>query len=203
MYRTSNIVAVISLEDYIRDYRNADKFAVYCKECSRYRTCWACPPFDFDIGIELSRYKTAWIIGTKIDIDDSVIETHKGWDLCTPVTYRIIEEVRRTLDAKLLNLEKEHAGSRTFFAGTCHLCPPDKCARIKEKPCIFPDRVRPSLESFGFDLGKTSLELLKLEMKWSRDGILPPYFVLVSGLFTINNEQLTIYNEAFRLIAYS
>jgi predicted metal-binding protein len=184
LYSVYNIVTKINLEEYIRDYRDADKFMVYCEKCNSYNTCWACPPFDFDAGAELSRYKTAWIIGVKIDIENDVIETHRGWDLCTPVTYKIIKEVRRTLDAKLLNLEKEYVGSRAFFAGTCHLCAKDKCTRIKGKPCIFPDRVRPSLESFGFDVSKTSLQLLNIEMKWSLEGVLPPYFVLVSGFLT-------------------
>jgi predicted metal-binding protein len=184
MYKATSIVTEINLKNYICHYRDADKFITYCEKCNRYNTCWACPPFDFDTAVELSRYKTAWIIGTKIDLDNDVIEKHKGWDLCTPLTYRIIEEVRRTLDIKLLNLEKEYAGSRTFFAGTCHLCSQDKCTRIEGKPCIFPDKIRPSLESFGFDVSQTSLRLLNVEMKWSRDGVLPPYFVLVSGFFT-------------------
>jgi hypothetical protein len=64
------------------------------------------------------------------------------------------------------------------------VCSQDKCTRIEGKLCIFPDKIRPSLESFGFDVSQTSLRLLNVEMKWSRDGVLPPYFVLVSGFFT-------------------
>jgi predicted metal-binding protein len=193
MYTASNIIAGTYLEEYVRHYRDADRFIVYCKQCNRYNACWSCPPFDFDTDAELSHYKYAWIIGTKIDIDRDVIETHRGWDLCTPVTYRIIEEVRRPLDEKLLKMEKEYAGSRAFFAGTCHLCSPDKCTRIKGSPCVFPGRVRPSLESFGFDVSQTSLKLLNVEMKWSRDGVLPPYFVLVSGFFTnVDIQQLKL-----------
>jgi predicted metal-binding protein len=184
MYTTSSILSEIDLKEYIRRYRDADKFIVYCKACNRYNACWACPPFDFDIAVELSRYKTAWIIGTKIDLNDDVVEKHKGWDLCTPLTYRIIEEVRLTLDERLLGLEKKHPGGRAFFAGTCHLCAADRCTRIEGNPCVFPGRVRPSLESFGFDVSQTSVDLLNVEIKWSHDGVLPPYFVLVSGFFT-------------------
>ncbi|MDR1552197.1 MAG: DUF2284 domain-containing protein [Prevotellaceae bacterium] len=184
MYNTSHIIVETDLKDYIRHYRDSDRFIVYCKQCNRYNVCWACPPFDFDTDITLSHYKTAWIIGTKIDIEDKIIENNKGWKLCTPLTYRIIEEIRLTLDKKLLDLEKEYSDSRVFFAGTCHICSSDNCARMQGKPCIFPDKIRPSLESFGFDVSQTSLRLLGVEMKWSRDGILPPYFVLVSGFFT-------------------
>ena len=45
------------------------------------------------------------------------------------------------------------------------------------------DRVRPSLEAFGFDIGAISSELLHNELKWSRDGQFPEYFTLVSALF--------------------
>jgi predicted metal-binding protein len=184
VYRTSHIIKKINLNDYILNYRDPDKFIVYCKQCNRYNACWACPPFDFDTDMELSCYKTAWIIGTKVDIENKIIENNKGWELCTSLTYRIIEEIRLVSDKKLLDLENKYPGSRAFFAGTCHLCPFGKCSRIKGRPCVFPDRIRPSLESFGFDVSQTSLKLLNIEMKWSHNGILPPYFVFVSGFFT-------------------
>ncbi|MDR1182151.1 MAG: DUF2284 domain-containing protein [Bacteroidales bacterium] len=192
MYSTSHIIAETSLENYVRRYRDADKFIVYCERCNRYNACWACPPFDFDTGAELSRYKMAWIIGTKIDIEEEVIAHNKGWELCTPLTYQIIEEVRFALDEKLLNMEKKYPGSKAFFAGSCHLCALGKCARIKGEPCVFPDRIRPSLESFGFDMSKTATELLNIEMKWSRNGVLPPYFILVSGLLTVQKIPLLL-----------
>jgi predicted metal-binding protein len=194
MYKTEYIISKISLTDYVRNYRNADKFIGYCKKCNRYNACWACPPFDFDTDAELSRYKTAWIIGIKINLADNVIENSKGWELCTPLTYRIIKEVRQPLDGMLLNLEKKYPDSRAFFAGTCHICSVGECARIRQKPCIYPDKVRSSLESFGFDVSLTSLRLLGVEMKWSINGILPPYFVLVSGFLT--NNDISIQEES-------
>ncbi|MDR1173042.1 MAG: hypothetical protein LBL24_11375 [Bacteroidales bacterium] len=42
-------------------------------------------------------------------------------------------------------------------------------------------------------VSQTALKLLNIEMKWSRDGVLPPYFVLVSGFFTnIDIQQLKL-----------
>lgn len=56
----------------------------------------------------------------------------------------------------------------------------------KTGPCRYPDRIRPSLESLGFDIGKTASELLGIELKWSEPGSsgLPEYFTLVSGFFS-------------------
>lgn len=88
------------------------------------------------------------------------------------------------MDQKLLMLEKHNPQSKVFLAGTCHICSKEKCTRIKREPCIAPESIRPSLEAFGFDISKTSSELLKVEMLWSKNGILPEYFTLVSGIFT-------------------
>lgn len=185
-YTISNHSTAINVEDYIRHYRDTEKFIGYCKECGRYNTCWACPPFDFDTEEYISSYKTAYIIGTKIIIDADVIRENTGWERCTKISYQMIEEVRLVLDNKLLELEVVFPGSKAFFAGTCHICPAEKCTKIKGEPCIAPDRIRPSLESFGFDITKTSAELLEIEMKWSHNGILPEYFTLVSGFFSNN-----------------
>lgn len=46
MYNTTLIIAEIDLGEYIRDYREPEKFIGYCKQCDRYNSCWACPPFD-------------------------------------------------------------------------------------------------------------------------------------------------------------
>lgn len=69
---------------------------------------------------------------------------------------------------------------------------PATCARkghapgSEGRPCRYPDRIRPSLESLGFDIGKTASELLGIELKWSEPGSsgLPEYFTLVSGFFS-------------------
>lgn len=50
-------------------------------------------------------------------------------------------------------------------------------------PCLHPDKVRPSLEAFGFDIGRTLSELFGIRLLWGKDGILPEYLMLVSGLF--------------------
>ena len=132
----------------------------------------------------MSGYETAWLIGTKIIPDDSTRKQCTGKELALQTGRTILAQVREELDVRLLALEKQHPGSRAFFAGTCHACPQGTCTRKKGRPCICPDRMRPSLEALGFDLGKTASELLGIKMQWSREGELPEYFTLVSGFFT-------------------
>ena len=53
-----------TLKELIHRYRNVEKFIGYCKECSRYNACWACPPFDFNADEYLTPYGIAYINGT-------------------------------------------------------------------------------------------------------------------------------------------
>jgi predicted metal-binding protein len=185
-YALNHFFVRVGVKELIHQYRDMEKFIAYCKECSRYKACWACPPFDFDADEYLMSCQIAYIIGTKIILDKEVIDNYQGWDRCTKISYEIIEKVRKILDNTFLNLEKQHPESKAFFAGTCHICPIGECTKIIGKPCISPEKIRPSLEAFGFDVSKISSELLNTEMKWSLNGILPEYFTLVSGFFSVN-----------------
>lgn len=172
-------IRYIPVVDFVRDYRDAEKFLEYCKQCGRYGNCWACPPFEFDSDQYLSGYSTAMIIGAKVFPENSISIISEGkYD----ASLAAILKARQEIDQRLLAMEKQYVGSRAFFAGTCHLC--DECTRKFGKSCLYPEKVRPSLESLGFDLVRTSSEILGIEMKWGDKGQAPEYFTLVSGLFT-------------------
>ena len=179
--------AKIGVEELIHRFRDTEKFITYCKACNRYNACWACPPFDFDTDEYLLSHPIAYIIGTKITLNEDVINHHQDSEQCTKISYEMIGNVRRKLDNALLDMEKQYPDSKAFFAGTCHLCPLGECTRITGNPCISPEKIRPSLEALGFDVSRISAELLNIEMKWSRDGVLPEYFTLVSGFFSSHN----------------
>ena len=194
-YRLDHTITEIAIADYIARYHNPDKFIEFCKDCDRYGACWACPPYNFDPAESISQYTNAFILGTKITPADNLRsradalkgrnDTEEG---VKEIVYRLIKEVRTFLDKSLLAAEERYPGSMALFAGTCHLCPLGSCTRIMGVPCIYPEKIRPSLEAFGFDIGKTSSELLSIELKWSSNEELPEYFVLVSGFFTNQNE---------------
>lgn len=82
-------------------------------------------------------------------------------------------------------MEREHGGMALGFAGTCIYCPEtEKCSRLIDQPCRHPDLARPSLESFGFDIGKTTSELFNIPLLWGKDDKMPEYLTLVCGFFT-------------------
>ena len=105
MYRTEETAATIPAGEYVARYRNAEKFIVFCQACSRYGACWACPPHGFDADEYLSGYRTALIIGTRIIPEPSARAECATPEQGRQAGQRMIVEVRRTLDARLLELE--------------------------------------------------------------------------------------------------
>lgn len=174
-YIAEDFTATITVAEYMTHYRDAEKFISFCRQCRRYNTCWACPPFAFDVDEYLAQYEQALIVGTKItplhpeEITDAI-----------SFGKEMMETERKRTDELLLEMERIYNG-RAFFPGSCLLCP--SCTRTEGKPCLYPEKVRPSLESCGFDIGKTTTELLNIELKWAESGKIPEYLTLVSAVF--------------------
>lgn len=169
---------VLPMAEYIRQFRDVGRFEGYCRTCTRYGTCWACPPFDFNTDELLAEYGNILLFAVKVDVPSGLTDSAA-----------LLDSVRAVMDGDLLVKEAELSG-RAFFAGTCRLCGAAAgdygggagCTRKAGLPCRHPERVRQSLESFGFDIGKTTMELFGIELKWGRGGSLPEYYVLVGGV---------------------
>ena len=174
-YIAEDFTAIIPVAEYMEHYRDTEKFIGFCKQCTRYNTYWACPPFAFNVDNYLSQYNTAIIVVTKL----TPLYPEKISDVIS-FGKEMMETERRRTDTLLLDMEKTHKG-RAFFPGSCLIC--QSCTRTENKPCIYPERVRPSLEACGFDIGKTASELLHIELKWGEQGKMPEYLLLVSGVF--------------------
>lgn len=191
MYSFSNITTKIQVSDYIRDYHDPDRFIKYCEECHQYGNCWSCPPFNFDVLEKITTYRYAYIIGTKIIIEEDLRLKAYDNDKLKTLSYKVLDSVRSKMDKQLLKLEKKYPENMAFFGGSCRFSRKQKCKRIDGIVCNRPYLVRHSLESFGFDISKTCTELLNIELKWSENGILPEYFILVSGIFS-NNDNIEL-----------
>lgn len=198
MYTSHNIIAQIAKEEYIANFQDVDKFIGFCKQCRQYNTNWACPPYHFNLSSYLSDYSTVYIIGTKIIPDSKIRQECTNEEISKKKGFEIIVDARKHLDKQLLTLESTYPGSRAFFAGFCILCT-QKCTRLAGEPCRYPDKIRHSLESFGFDIGKTASELLHIDLKWSNDGRLSEYFTLVSGFFTNQRIKKTSIEDLFNI----
>ena len=171
-YTTERYTAEMRAEAYIEGFRDAERCFGYCRHCDNYGPRPRPPPSPRR---PLSSRPRVRIIGVKIVPDDPLLPLQAANELMEPVV--------RTLNDELLDLEQELAGRAFGFVGACPYCGGAPCARIEGLPCRHPDKVRPSLEAIGFDVGKTASRLLGLDIKWSHDGRLPEYLTLVCGLF--------------------
>ena len=174
-YSVKEFTISISVDEYIRRFRDVATVEGYCRACKNYGKSWGCPPFDFDIEERLRQYKDVLLFATKI--------TPKEQGLPIGIAQELILPERKRLDKHLLELEKQHNGLACSYVGKCYHCTEELYSRLCDKPCRYPKLVRPSLEVYGFDVARTTRELFGLELRWSKDGFLPGYLILICGLF--------------------
>lgn len=177
MFSILRTEATIGVADYIATYHDPERVLGYCRQCPNFGQVWCCPPFDFEVKAYLSGYTTARIFATKIELP------HRPCDIDTPAL------ATRALDAawaielpRLYELESSTPGSR-IFTGRCRLCRPASCTRAQGQPCRHSHKMRHSLEALGFDLERTSRELLGITLQWGAEGKPPPYLTLITAIF--------------------
>lgn len=174
-YTAEDFSTTLPTADYIARFRDAERFIAYCRACRNFGHSWGCPPFDYDMEQLLRSHDTALLVATKITPTESGRPLSDAGALIRPERTRI--------EGRLLEMEHLYGGRSFAYVGTCLYCPEGCCTRPEGRPCRHPDRVRPSLEAYGFDIGKTASELFGIELRWSTDGRLPEYLTLVCGFF--------------------
>lgn len=173
----------IDVDEYITHFRDKERFIELCKACPSYGNSWGCPPFNFDTDTLLRSYKYATIMADKIDLKNNKIPIEKAHEIIFPHRIKI--------DKRLLEMEKKYNGRAFAYIGKCLYCN-TQCKRIHNLPCLHPDKVRPSLEAFGFNIETTLSELFGIKLLWGMDNYLPKYLVLVSGLFHNHSDVVEI-----------
>ncbi len=174
-YSVEEFTVDIAVDEYMERFRDEERFIKLCKVCPNYGKSWGCPPFDFDTESFLRQYCYAHLMATKITPFDK--------DIPIENTQILIRPERLRIERMLLEQEKEYGGRPFAYIGECLHCTDDECARRYGLPCRHPDKVRPSLEAFGFDIDRTLSELFGIDLLWGRNGRLPEYLVLVTALF--------------------
>lgn len=165
----------LAVDAYIRDYRDAGRFMPLCGQCENYNRSWACPPFNRDLEKELRRFANVLLVASKI--------MPLTGDLPVGNARILLRPHRSRLERRLLDMEKQYGGRSLAYAGNCLFCAPGSCTRPSGLPCRHPELARPSLEAYGFDIGRTVRELFGFELLWGREGRLPEYLTLVCGFF--------------------
>lgn len=173
-YTVEELSAEIAVADYVAGYRDAEKFIGFCRQCASYGASWGCPPFEFDADAVLRRYERATVYAAVIKPAAPVLLAD---------VQDFIRPERLKIERRLLDIERATGGRSFAYVGRCLYCGEEPCARLQNQPCRHPDKVRPSLEAFGFDIAKTLDRLFGLELKWGRNGHAPDTIILVTALF--------------------
>lgn len=176
--------ADIPLRDYIVSCRDVPRFFGLCKECPGFGRTWGCPPFEHDTDAILNKYDTIRIFAAKV--------TPAGNGLSLQEGNAILFYVRRQLEPKLLELEKISGGRAFSGTGSCRLCPAGTCTRPSGRPCRHPVKMRPSLEAYGFNIGKTAEDYFGLKLLWGKDGKAPDYYLLVTAIMLPHGTDASI-----------
>lgn len=161
--------------DYIAEYRDIARFSDLCRKCPKYGSSWHCPPYDYDVRI-IDKFSFTHLFAAQVfGFNNYTAAINAVWNITHPV---------------LMRLEQQYPDSMAFDM-TCQLCGDEQCSRIDNLPCRHPEQMRHSIESFGFDIAKTTKELFGIPLLWSKDGSTPEYLVFVTALFTNHDIDTT------------
>lgn len=173
-YKSEEFWVEIATAELIERFRDAERVGAACRACPNYGCNWACPPFEMDAEEMLSRYERVTIVVTKI----TPTQPNQPIELArTLIAHALVDMTERLRD-----MEHEMGGLMCSGIGGCTLCPEGECLRLAGKPCCHPSEVRPSLEAYGFDVERLTLELFDLPLLWSNDGTIPPYLTTTCAL---------------------
>ena len=162
-------------------YQDRERFIDYCRECPRYDTVWSCHPLDFDTDEYLEKFAWVNVLGAKVILNTKVIEEADTAEKVMTVGWEIVSAVKLVLEEKMRQMERQISGGVSLSSGGCNLC--KECIRKEGKSCRMPEKMRYSLDAFGFDLSAITKDMLGIDILWCRDR-LPEYFTLIHGLLS-------------------
>ena len=180
-YTLTTREATIPAQEFVSRYRDVERIGRFCLQCPGYGRSWSCPPFDRDPRLLTDGFTSVTLVGTVIEFDEATREACKTREQAVSVGRQAMEEVWQSLLPQMYAMEREVPGSRCFTF-RCVLCP-EGCTRPLGLPCRYPDRMRHSLESVGFDITAAARDLLGITLDWSTDGSLSRTITLLTALF--------------------
>ena len=176
-YRKSSML----LSGFQQKYQDREKYMAYCRECPRYDTVWSCPPLAFDVDAYLEHFTWVNVLCAKIILSNSLIAEADTPEKIKTVGWDILLSVKLDMEEKLHRLEKRISESLSLSSGGCNLC--KVCSRKDGQPCRQPDKMRYSLDAFGFDLTAITKDMFDIDILWCKER-LPDYFTLIHGILT-------------------
>lgn len=189
------------LVDQLYKVYNFEEVLGYCSQCNNFKNNYSCPDLPFNPKEYLKDYKYVTLILTEIDTKQ--IQSHidkfgekdlisrvqqlhmpKGEDshynVADAIAMKCFENVKNLMADELLELEVLSDGSISSPPGSCTRC--TQCTKAMGEACVFPDKLRYSLEALGFLISDLYTEFFGIELDWSK-GELPKAYHTCSALF--------------------
>ena len=177
--RLSRLSAVTDAQEYVKRFRDRERFVALCRECPMFGRQYGCPPFDAD---PAGGCLSGGTFTTYLDVIEPVV-SDGAESLPLSLAEPVMAHVRDMAEPELLRLERASGGRAFVGVGRCTRCGSLPCARLAGEPCRHPESVRPSLEAVGFDVEAIARELFGVRLMWSADGRMPARLHLVTALW--------------------
>lgn len=179
-YSITRHTATISVSEYIEGFVDVETFLEACRSCPNYDKRWSCPSYDFRVLDFWKKYKTLNLLASKIIFSEEDRNRNYTQEKINHILDEVLIKEKERLSLELFKEEEKYPGSISLSAGSCTKC--TVCSRETGKPCLYPDKMRYSIESLGGNVGLTIEKLMGLHLEWMEEGRLPHHFVLVCGL---------------------
>lgn len=179
-YQTTRHTASVPVSEYIDRFVDVETFLEACRACPNYDKRWSCPSYDFHVLDFWKKYKTLNLLASNITFSEKTLNRTYTREEINHILDEVLIKEKERLSLELFKEEEKYPGSISLSAGSCTRC--TVCSREKGEPCLFPDKMRYSIESLGGNVGLTIEKLMGLHLEWLEEGRLPHHFVLVCGL---------------------
>ncbi|NLY36188.1 MAG: hypothetical protein GX046_03010 [Tissierellia bacterium] len=152
-------IRLISMRALIEEAFFPERVLDYCSRCENYNMHFACPNHQFNISALLNRYPFVLVISHNLPVN---IDEYYYW--------------RDIIDPILMGYENKLMG-QSLLAGSCRNC--DFCFNKGAQDCEFPQLLRYSLESLGFDLSALLAQFFNEELNFRTDNLNLVYGMLL------------------------
>lgn len=174
-YTMRRLEAEVDVADFIEAGGvDVPKFEALCRQCPNFGRAWSCPPHSYDPMSIWNAHDRMRIMARIYERDEAASE------VSLDEAGKFLAVQKQDFLGELLVLERETVGSFALAQGSCGLC--RECARGSGEPCRHHEKMRPSVEAIGGDVGMMASKYLDTEIMWGRDNIAPPRLMLVGAL---------------------
>ena len=84
----------------------------------------------------------------------------------------------------MVELEGQYENAYYYDMGSCALC--EVCEKVEGKDCRYPDKMRISLEAWGYDIGGMLKDYFDIDIKWTRQRIVAMDDILVGRAIAVD-----------------